>query len=116
MTEPPCPLQQAKAIFQLTAHRKYPAAGFETLRQHNGRGCITAGPAQYTRFSGRHAQDRIIQPVDDIPVMQQKIVGNLRQTVARILIVDALGFVAAVPGCQHDGTINPCISSRCSGV
>ena len=37
--------------------------------------------------------------------MQQKIVGNLLQTVARILIVDALGFVAAVPGCQHDGTI-----------
>ena len=96
----------AEGVFQLR-----PAGqGRRQLHTETDRfGHIAPGAAQQTGTAGHDPEHRIINPGDDIPVMEQKKIGNAGKFVHRIKVCRADRLLASVAA-GHDqglGTVRP---------
>ena len=97
--------QQAEGVLQFTAHRQQLSGAGKLRRQQDRLRRIAARATQKTRLAVGDAQHRVVQPVDDVAVVQQVIIGDPLQPPARVLVVYRLRLIAAVARGQHQ---RPC--------
>gem|GEM_PF-3778770 len=100
---------QAEGAFQA-------AAAAEDRRQRprhgQGGGDIASRPAKQAGPAGDDATDRIVDPGDDLPVMQQEIVGDRRQPVDGIVVGGTDRGAADVAGGHHQGRRAECFCKQ----
>ena len=83
-------LDQAEGVLELAAEgQNLPVFG-ETHGQRNRRRRIAPRPAQQARPAQVDAQDRIVDPAGDFPIVHQGEVGDLGQLCAGLVVGDAL--------------------------
>ena len=68
-------LEQADGVLQLAAERQHRRRVGKPGRQWDRRRGVTACPTQQARSCMHDARDRVVDPVDDLAVVQQPVVG-----------------------------------------
>ena len=71
--------QQAEGVLQFTTHGQDVIGIGEILGQQDRLRRVAAGAAQEAGLAVGDTQHGVVQPVDDIPVMQQIIIRDLVQ-------------------------------------
>ena len=96
-------LEQAKGGLQLGPHGEDGGRILEAGRQRERRWRVAPCAAQHARLARHNPRDAIVEPVHDIAVMHQEIIGDAGQPLAGFVIGDALRLVAAVARGEDDG-------------
>ena len=93
--------QQAEGAFEFPAKSEQRTGVLETCGQSDRRRGITAGAADEARLAKHNPHHEIVQPVHDVAIMEEPIIGNRGQTAPCILIVRALRLLREIAA-GHD--------------
>ena len=98
-------LDEAERRLELAAHRQQWRRRLEAARQRErGRGEAARAPQQ-AGLAGHHARHRIVDPIGDLAIMDERVRRDLRQPFARLVIVGRLRFVGEVAAGHHHRAI-----------
>lgn len=100
------PGQQAESVLQFRPHGQDRFRTCKITVQDNGFRRIAPGTPDHARFAIHDPQHRIVQPVDDVPVMHQPEIGYPGKPLQSPVIVDVLRFVRPIPRGQDDGFLD----------
>ena len=93
--------QQAHRVLQFTAERQHGRRFAKSRWQPQRCRCQPARAALHTRHAGDDAQHRVVYAIDDAAVVHQKRIGNAPQSVARVVVADALRLIDDVAAGEH---------------
>ena len=99
----PAFMQKAKRVFQLAPECQHRRRGVKASWHDDGCGCEAASATQHARRAGGNPHHRVIDPANDVAIMQQEVVCNGAQTLLRLVVVNRLRLFCEVAARQHDG-------------
>jgi acylphosphatase len=93
--------QEAERALEFPAKSEQRTGVLETRGQSDRRRCISAGAAEEARLAEHDPHHGIVQPVHDVAIMEEPIIGNGGQKARCFLIVSALWLLREIAA-GHD--------------
>ena len=91
-------LRHAQRVFQFGSDGDHRG---RLVREQDGTRHVAAGAADGTRLARDHAEDRVVAALQDLAVVMQEAVGDLREALLRIVDVRRDGLLAHIAAGHH---------------
>ena len=99
--------EDAEGGLELATVGQQIARWLEPIWERNRGRRIASRAAEHARGASHHANDGVVDAVDDVAIVQERVVRNSDELVERVFVGGDLRRVREIRTRHHDGTIHP---------